>query len=84
MLLFTETEKQKYQTTLKFRWNQKNPQIVKEILRGDKKGFWRGEVSILDLNIYYRATVIKILWYWLKSRCVDQWNKTADPQHEHI
>ena len=40
-----------------------------------KKNMKEGGLAVSDLKMYYRAVVIKIIWYWLRDRRVDQWNR---------
>ena len=73
LAFFMKLEQKISQFVLKY----KRPQIAKAILR-TKNRTWG--INLPDFRLHYKATDIKIVWYWYKSRNTDQWNKIESPE----
>ena len=73
MVVFRELE----QIISQFVWKYKKTSNSQSNL---EKNNGTGGINLPDFRLYYKATVIKTVWYWHKDRNIDQWKKIESPE----
>ena len=73
MAFFTELEQKKFTICMESQKTLNSKSNLKK-KNGD------GGIQVPDFRLYYKATVIKTVWYWHKNRNIDQCNRIESPE----
>ena len=53
-------------------------QKIKNIKGNNEKNVKEGGLVVPDLKLYYKSVVLKTIWYGLRDRKEDQWNRLGE------
>ena len=73
VVFFTELEKNDFTICMEIQKTSNSQSNLEK-----EEWNWRNQPP--DFRLYYKATVIKTVWYWHKDRNIDQWNKIESPE----